>query len=74
MIIATMYSETMIWKAIGNDEAEAKTAILTEWNQRQKHMSEIGYKKPHYYSTTHDLDEIYGIEIDEIEPGHCIVY
>ncbi len=74
MYIATMYSETMIFKAIGKTEAQAKSAILKTWNERQKHMADIGYKEPYYFKSTYELDQEYGIEIDKINIGECIVY
>lgn len=77
MYVARMFSETMEWVALGNTEEEAKNAILTEWNEKQRRLEnyrwERGYdgEESYYYDDVEALEEDYDIAVFKLMPGTC---
>ena len=77
MYIARMFSESKEWIALGNTEEEAKTAILTEWNEKQRRLEkfrwERGYdgEEAYYYDDVAALEEDYDIVVFKLMPGMC---
>ena len=77
MYVAMMDSESSTWVALGKTEAEAKNAILTEWNELQRKMEDNGWMRdyPHeggfFYDTAEDLEEDYQITVVRLNAGEC---
>ncbi len=72
MFVATMESESLSWVALGNTENEAKYALAKRWNERQMHLVQNGIiDEPWLIGNPKHLEEEYGINIWQLEPGEC---
>lgn len=77
MFVAMMDSESRTWVALGKTEAEAKNAILAEWNELQRKMEDNRWMRDFdrgggfYYDTAEDLEEDYQITVVELKAGEC---
>lgn len=72
MFIAQMVSESCSWMALGNTKDEAKIALMERWNKRQRYLSQNGIiDEPWLVSNPKYLEEEYGIEVKELQPGEC---
>ena len=74
MFIAEMHSETKDWVALAETEMDAKEAIREKWNRDQVTMQQNGWLNyPNLFSSVKKLEEVYDIDVTEIEIGECVM-
>ena len=66
--IARMMTEGLEWIATGESEEQAKAAILEKWNQWI--MSDSDDDGDRY--SMEELENMYPIETEKTELGHCV--
>ena len=72
MFIAEMHSETKDWTSLAETEMEAKELIRERWNRDQVDMQQNGWiNYPDLFSSVKKLEEVYDIDITEINIGEC---
>ena len=72
MFVAIMESEHYSWMALGNTEEQAMDAIREAWNKHQRGVfKRDGDFEMLSFETNEDLNNYYGIWVEELKPGQC---